>query len=61
MQEFKSAAVITIKDADKMTKKGRRDIAAWLRHQADDLEALGDQYNWRFRARYLYPQKEPTD
>lgn len=35
-----SAAILTIKDVNNMTKEGRRDIAEWLRRQADDLEQL---------------------
>lgn len=51
----KSAAVLTIKEASKMTKKGRKDIATWLRRQADLLLKHGDQYiDGAFRARYLY-------
>lgn len=50
----RSAAVLTIKDADQMTKRGRRDIADWLRKQADFLIEHGDQFSGRFRARYLY-------
>jgi hypothetical protein len=51
----KSAAVLTIKRAPAMTKKGRKDIAAWLRRQANMLLRHGDQYSeTRFTARYLY-------
>lgn len=50
----KSAAVITIKDAGKMTKKGRREVAAWLRKTADTLVKYGDELAPTFRARYLY-------
>lgn len=50
----RSVAVVTIKDAGRMTKKGRKAIADWLRKHADDLEKLGDNYAPRFRGRYLY-------
>lgn len=50
----KTAAVVTIKDADKMTKRGRRDIAHWLRRHADWLEECGDKYVSRFRGAYYY-------
>lgn len=50
----KSAAVLTIKDADQMTDKGRREIATWLRKQANSLVQHGENYADRFRARYLY-------
>jgi hypothetical protein len=51
---MKSAAVITIKDVGSMTDQGRKDIAAWLRHQAKMLLKHGDEYSDSFRARYLY-------
>ena len=54
---YKSAAVLTVKDADKMTKSGRRQIAKWLLQQAKYLVQFGDQYGPTLRARYLYPDK----
>lgn len=50
----KSAAVLTIKDAPDMTPRGRREVAAWLRQQADFLVSDGEHFAPRFRARYLY-------
>lgn len=51
----KSAAVITIKAPGKMSKKGRREIAAWLRRHASMLVKDGDKYtDGRFTGRYLY-------
>lgn len=50
----KSAAILTIKDADIMTKKGRRQIAKWLEQQAESLIKDGHLYSKNFRARYLY-------
>lgn len=52
--KHKSAAVLTIRDAPKMGAKGKRDIANWLRRQADFLLKDGDQFANRFTARYLY-------
>lgn len=49
-----SAAIITIKDAPSMTKRGRRAIAAWLRKHAMWLEQDGDKYSKRFTGRYIY-------
>ena len=51
-----SAAVLTIKRAADMTPKGAREIAAWLRRQADMLERPEErkQLADRYRARYLY-------
>lgn len=50
----KSAAIVTIKDAPKMTKKGRREVAAWLRKTAETLLEYGDELAPTFRARYIY-------
>lgn len=49
----KSAAIITVRDADNMTTKGRKAIAAWMRQQADFLEQHGKEFSKRFTARYL--------
>ena len=50
----KSAAIVTIKDASKMTAAGRRRIAAWLRNHATWLVESGNKYSARFTGRYLY-------
>ena len=50
----KSAAILTIKDAPKMTASGRRAVAQWLRKQAKFLEKDGSGFAKRFTARYLY-------
>lgn len=49
----KSAAVLTIKDAQKMTPKDRREIAAWLQMHAKYLVEHGREYSPRFTGRYL--------
>ena len=49
-----SAAIVTIKDAPNMTKRGRKQIAAWMRQQAGFLEQHADKLSRRFTARYLY-------
>jgi hypothetical protein len=54
MKAEKSAAIVTIKDAPKMTKRGRKNIAAWLRRQAAFLEQHGNEFAGRFTARYIY-------
>jgi hypothetical protein len=54
---LKSAAILTIKDADKMTKKGRENIAKWLRRNANNLEELGKDYVGNFRSKYLYNEE----
>lgn len=50
----KVAASIHITDADKMTAKGRREIAKWLRQHADFLLEHGHEYAPKFRGRYIY-------
>jgi phage antirepressor YoqD-like protein len=52
----KSAAVLTIKDAAAMTKRGAGDIAKWLRRQADMIEKSDERAVLadRYRARYIY-------
>ena len=51
----KTAAILTIKEAGRMSKRGRQDIAAWLRKQAAFFLRYGDKYSeTRFTARYLY-------
>ena len=49
-----SAAILTIKDASKMTKHGRKAIAAWLRRHATFLVKHGDEFAPRFVGRYMY-------
>lgn len=51
----KSAAVLTIFAPGKMTPKGRKDVAEWLRLSAKNLVKYGDKFDTtRFTARYLY-------
>ena len=50
----KSAAIVTIKNAQKMSARGRKSIANWLRQQARFLESNGDELASRFTARYIY-------
>ena len=49
----KSAAIVTIKEPDRLTKKGRQDIAKWLRQTARYLET-DKLCGPTFRSRYLY-------
>ena len=51
---MKSAAILTIKDAADMTDQGKKDIAEWLRRQAQFLRKDGKNFSKRFRARYMY-------
>lgn len=50
----KCAAVLTIRDAGKMTAKGRKDIAKWLMMHADQFVEMGHKYDERkFTGRYM--------
>jgi hypothetical protein len=53
-ERLAAAAVLTVKDADLMTRRGRKGIAAWLRRQAMFVERHGAEFAGLFRARYLY-------
>ena len=50
----KVAASITIHDGAKMTRRGRKTIAAWMRRQAAFLERHNDQMAPRFTSRWRY-------
>ena len=53
--DIRTAATLTINNPGLMSKRGRRDIAAWLRRQADHLVKDGDAYTeGRFRAGFNY-------
>jgi len=54
----KSIAVLTIKEAGRMTAEGREELAEWLRAQADGVLAEGNNYADRFRARFLVYKRE---
>jgi hypothetical protein len=50
-----SAAIITIKSPGKMSPRGRRDIAKWLRmHAAHILKHGKDYTEGKFTGRYIY-------
>lgn len=51
---MKTAAIVTIHQAPKMTYKGRRSIAKWLVRQADLLMKKHGKLSGRFTARYNY-------
>lgn len=54
----KAAAILTIRNASKMDKQGKQDIAKWLNKQAKGLIKDGIVYAPIFTARYLYESKE---
>jgi len=54
-------ARVSIDQAGEMTEKGRREIADWLRIQADNLEEEGTQYSAFFVARYIAMVKDPVE
>lgn len=57
LDAVKTAAVLTIADAPRMTAKGRRAIAAWLLKQGFFLVAYGQDYAAHFTAHYRYRAK----
>jgi len=54
----KSIAVLTIKEASRMTTEGREELAEWLRAQADGVLEDGSNYADRFRARLLVYRRD---
>ncbi len=54
-------ARVNIDDAGNMSEKGRREIADWLRIQADNLVLEGDQYADKFVARYIATVSDEDD
>ena len=54
-------ARFTVDQAGEMTERGRREIADWLRIQADNLELEGPQYDTFFVARYIAMVKDTED
>lgn len=50
----KVAATVTIRYAAKMTPKGRKAVAKWLRIEANCLESIGTMYTSRYTSRYRY-------
>lgn len=54
-----SAAVLTIFSPGKMTPRGRKDIAAWLRRHASHLLKHGNDYTeGRFTGRFIYERDD---
>lgn len=54
-----SAAILTVHRAPDMTRKGRKQIAKWLRSCADHLETYGELYDRKFVARWCYTSQAP--
>lgn len=50
----KTAAVLTVYDAAKMSAKGRRDIIRWLERQTETIKNEHQSLAKRWTARYLY-------
>lgn len=44
-----------------MSEQGRKDIADWLRKQADTVEEEGHNFSSHFVARYIINTKEPAN
>jgi acetylglutamate kinase len=53
-RKLKAAAIITLRDADKMSNEGRKEVAAWMRETAKSLVKDGNVYSGEIRFRYLY-------
>lgn len=54
-RKLQAAAVLTIYGPGRMHLRGRKDIAAWLRRLAVDLQGYGYRMTKsRFTARYMY-------
>lgn len=51
-------ARVTIHRANKMTHKGRTEIAEWLRNLAEHIVQEGDKYASRFSAHYLVAKED---
>lgn len=51
-RKIKRISTVVIHDADKMTPKGRAEIANWLRRTGAHLAKQGSNYSPRFRASY---------
>ena len=58
MNDEKVIARVAIVEASRMTPGGRKEIADWLRHCADTLEAEGHGYAKLFQARYIAVDKK---
>lgn len=55
----KAVAILTLRGAQRWTKRGRKSLAEWLQHQAEVLLADGPQYSELFTARYLVDTEKP--
>ena len=53
MPKLKSAAIVTIVRAADMTPRGRKNIVAWLRRQAQFLETAYAELSPRYTARWV--------
>jgi hypothetical protein len=54
METIDKAASLTIYKANKMTKEQKKEVASWLRQEANDLVKFGNQYAKRMTARYFF-------
>lgn len=54
--DTKVVAELVIRGAGKMSAERRKDVAAWLRLHAKELNRKGDQYAPTFRGRYHLPK-----
>ncbi len=54
----RSAAILTLLDAEDLSPKGRHAVALWLRRQGAYLERHGHELSHRFTARYLKTRRK---
>jgi hypothetical protein len=57
MKKEQLIASFQIHKAGEMTKKQRKQIASWMRQQANALLKEGDMYSIRFRAAFFWSDK----
>lgn len=53
-----TVATLTITRPNKFTKSGAKDVAKWLRHQADMLEKSHVDYDDEYKAKYAFLKSE---
>lgn len=56
----KVIARFVVDQAGEMTEQGRKEVADWLRHQAEALEEEGHNYSTNHVARYICEVRDPT-
>jgi len=60
MKKEKTMAVIFVYDANRMSNRGRKRIAEWLRKQAAFIQKFGKDISPSFRAKISYTPEEKS-